>query len=61
MGYAHRRDALSLPIVGSLVSHDGVHIMCASCGFVDGVSKEEYEAMGLFSEHCYSILNVQSP
>ncbi|EER13773.1 conserved hypothetical protein [Perkinsus marinus ATCC 50983] len=43
---------------GSLVSHDGVHIMCASCGFVDGVSKEEYEAMGLFSEHCYSILNV---
>ncbi|KAF4669060.1 hypothetical protein FOL46_001649 [Perkinsus olseni] len=43
---------------GSLVSHAGVHIMCASCGFVDGVGKEEYEAMGLFSEHCYTILKV---
>ncbi|KAF4712636.1 hypothetical protein FOZ63_004469, partial [Perkinsus olseni] len=42
----------------SLVSHAGVHIMCASCGFVDGVGKEEYEAMGLFSEHCYTILKV---
>ncbi|KAF4664025.1 hypothetical protein FOL47_005335 [Perkinsus chesapeaki] len=43
---------------GSLLSHAGVHVMCASCGFVDGVGKEEYEAMGLFSQHCYSILKV---